>query len=227
MQLDSVDKIVDRYLALVTKTPLRYKGKTYEPQTLVVSPSIFRGYTCPSGCGGCCGKFSLDYLPTDPRPADERIKPRQVPINDTTVTIFTDPQGDNPGRFCRHLIPENGRCGIHGEHPFSCDFELIRAAVSQVPHKPNRLNTRLYGRGWAMLRAVDNERGALCTMTEISEESVADTVRRMVRLQEWADHFAIDSWVPEILTWMRDPNQRTIPLTLTPTLPTTAEDDAH
>jgi hypothetical protein len=62
---DSVDKIVTVYLASVCKKQIHYKGRIYTPKPLTVSPLIFRGFTCPANCGGCCPRFTLDYLPSD------------------------------------------------------------------------------------------------------------------------------------------------------------------
>ena len=38
MHNDSVEKIITRYFATVTTVPFSYKGKTFDPQPLKVSP---------------------------------------------------------------------------------------------------------------------------------------------------------------------------------------------
>ena len=68
MDGDFIDKIVTRYFACVTGEEFTYKGKTYKPRPLRISPLIFRGYTCPAVCGACCTRFSLDYLPQERHP---------------------------------------------------------------------------------------------------------------------------------------------------------------
>ena len=75
LQTDSVDKIIETYFALVTTQSFSYKGKTYQPRELKVSPGLFDVYQCPAGCGGCCQwSFSLDYLPEETHPY--RLKAR-------------------------------------------------------------------------------------------------------------------------------------------------------
>jgi Fe-S-cluster containining protein len=193
--VDSVDKIVERYFACVTREDYGYKGKRYVAKPVAISPLLLRGYTCPSDCGGCCLRFSLDYLPSELRPPN--CKPRAVDFNGYSVQVYSDLQ-DKKEHYCRHLNQENGRCGIYPVRPFSCDFELIRPMAFENEDSPNLLTQKLYGRGWNLLR-IDNERGAMCEMTEPTTESVADVVRKLKRLEEWARHFSLDTWVSTII----------------------------
>ena len=200
---DSIDKVVQSYFAAVTREPFEYKGKTYEPKTVRVSPGIFRGYTCPAMCGGCCPRFSLDYLPQetwDLMPeARDVLRPRVIEFDRREVLLLSNLQSDVDTHHCSNLDQSNGRCRIHGSQPFTCDFELIRAAISTTD-RPHQLTTRLFGRGWAMLR-VDGERGALCEIIEVDLDSVADTRRKLHRLWTWARHFELDTKLPEICEW--------------------------
>lgn len=109
--------------------------------------------------------------------------------------MFEDPQDDSESIHCRHLNLEDGRCGIHGVHPFSCDFELIR-----FTHHLDRVyvGTRFYGRSWNMLR-IDGSRGALCTLTPTAD--VESVVRRLKRLKKWAEYFEIESCVDKIISY--------------------------
>src|SRR5687767_9323926 len=104
LQNDSVDKIVTRYFATVAREPFTYKGKEFQPKPLKVSPLLLRDYTCPPMCGGCCFKFTLDYLPTEKTP--RLAKRRWVEFNGRQVEIWTDTQEDNSGVRCRHLTTE-------------------------------------------------------------------------------------------------------------------------
>lgn len=193
---DSLDKIVEVYLGAVASHSFWYKEKWIEAKPLKVSPLIFRPHTCPVNCGGCCPRFSLAYLPTEEHPY--LLKKTQVRVGKNFATFYVDEQKDRPGaHHCRNLR-EDGRCGIHGKHPFSCDFELLR--VTQFPDH-NVLSSRLYGRGWNMLR-VDGKRGALCEMLPPTSESVAEVKRKLQRLGLWADHCSIESHVPKILQWI-------------------------
>lgn len=196
-QSDSVEKIITRYFACVAREVFDYEGKEYTPKPLQVSPLLLRGYTCPASCGGCCAiKFSLDYLPSEKRP--EGLIKRKVMFNHRPVRIWTDWQEDNETSRCQHLDPENGRCGIYKRRPFSCDFELIRTLEFSDRSRPNVLTQKLFGRGWNMLR-IDGERGALCEMTPPTKDTIADVVRKLARLQAWADHFGVKTWIPDIV----------------------------
>lgn len=198
--VNSVDKIVERYFATVTRVPFTYKKVTHKPKPLQVSPLLKRGYTCPADCGGCCSRFSLDYLPSGeakPKGLTEKL----VQFNGRSVRLLSDPQSDHEDHYCRHLDKSNGRCKIHGKHPFTCDFELIRT-LTFLESAPNVLTAKLYGRGWNMLR-IDGKRGARCEMTPATAETIVDVIRKLGRLREWTTHFGLsdnDTWIPEVVT---------------------------
>lgn len=195
MNADSVDKIVTRYFACLTREPFTFKERAYEPRPLAVSPLLLRGYTCPPGCGGCCHiRFTLDYLPSELRPAG--LEPREIPFNGKKVRVYSDLQRENTENVCHHLNLEDGRCGVYKRRPFSCDFELIRTL--EYTNRPNVLTQKLFGRGWNMKR-IDGERGALCTMLPADEETTAEVVRKLGRLAQWAKHFGIRTWAETIV----------------------------
>jgi hypothetical protein len=195
---DSLDKIIMTYFASLTKEEFEYRGIIFAPKNLTVSPLILRGYTCPERCGGCCPRFSLDYLPSEKRPPYINAT-RMIPFNGKLVEVYSDMQLDREGEhFCRNLNMDDGRCGIHGKHPFSCDFELIRFFVAD---DSTRLSQQLFGRGWQFLR-VDGERGAKCEMTPVDKSTTDDVIRKLTRLKEWCSYFGISNWTPEILRWI-------------------------
>jgi Fe-S-cluster containining protein len=198
---DSIDKVVQSYFSAITRSTFTYKGKNYEPKNLVVSPLLFRGYTCPEHCGGCCPRFSLDYIENEPPHPNNTVVSRKVILNNQEIEVWSDMQLDHENHHCRNLIKENGRCGIHGQQPFSCDFELIRFI-----HQPELdrviLTQKLFGRGWAMLRT-DEERGARCEMTPITKETVMDVVRKLERLKNWAEYFKLDHCLDSVIRWAK------------------------
>lgn len=199
--VDSLDKIVKIYFACVTNEAFTYKDTTFEPKELYVSPLLLRGYTCPAMCGGCCPRFSLDYLPFEQKP--DIVQERIVTFNDRQFSIYSDMQSDHKNKKCRNLDMSNGRCNIHKVRPFSCDFELIRFLVSGDQEKrKNVLTQKLFGRGWMMQR-VDGERGALCEMTPIDPESISDNIRKLNRLKEWTNYFGIKTKTDAIINWIQ------------------------
>lgn len=199
MQNDSTDKIIERYFSTVAREAFTYRGKRFVPKQLKVSPLLLRDYSCPSGCGGCCFKFTLDYLPTDPMPKEGLIK-RFVEFSDRQVPIYTDFQHENETNRCRYLM-KDGRCGNYPTRPFTCDFELIRTlqAEQEDSPRPNVLTQKLFGRGWSYQRT-DGGKGALCEMKPVSPKSVAEVIRKLKRLQQWTDHFRLKTWTPDLIS---------------------------
>jgi len=187
---DSLDKIITSYFATLTDQEFEWNGKVYGPRVLHVSPGIVRGFTCPAGCGGCCPRFSLDYIAKDGIPKGHPLKLRKVDFDGRKINVWSDMQLDHDSTKCRNLNWDDGRCGIHGFQPFSCDFELLRSLTFAEGNK-SVMTQKLFGRGWAMMR-VDGERGALCEMTPADPETVADVDRRLKRLTTWMTHFGLD-----------------------------------
>ena len=204
--VDSIDKVVYSYFANISRDRFVYKGKEFEPRLLTVSPLLLRDYTCPEFCGGCCFRFSLDYLPSEPKP--ESVAPRVVSFNSHDVVIYSDLQVDHVDHFCRQLNKTNGRCNIYPVRPFTCDFELIRFFASQ---EKARLSQQLYGRGWAFTQ-ISGAKGAMCEMLPADTKSKQEVHRKLLRLQEWATHFGISTWVPEILDWVASNPQKALKL---------------
>lgn len=193
-----MDKIVTTYFAAVCSEAFTYKDTKYEPKPLHVSSNLLRGYTCPPGCGGCCPTFSLDYLPTEKHPYD--LLTRSVQISGTTIPLYSDEQLSNQDSRCHNLDKATGRCGIHGAHPFSCDFELIR-----VIHRKEfaTLTTMLFTRGWAM-KLTKGGRGSLCDILPCNTETAMDVKRKLERLQEWALYFGVETKLLRVFEWIDD-----------------------
>lgn len=187
LKRDTLDKIVQSYFAAITTHPFTYKGVTYEPAPLRISEGLLRGFTCPAGCGGCCPTFTLDYIEGEPHPYE--LEERMVEFDGRQIKVWSDTQKDNKGFRCRNLIQENGRCGIHGKQPFSCDFELIRFINRKGTWY---VNETFFTRKWAMKRT-DGGIGAACDITPATTETALDVARRLERLCQWADYFGLQN----------------------------------
>lgn len=205
--IDSSAKIVERYFSAVTLDEFTFKKTQYQPKKLRVGTGIFfRGMTCVEKCGACCARFSLDYIPSEADQLDQkardRLVKRKVDFNEG-IEIWSDTQTDHENHSCRWLHMETGRCGIHGSHPFSCDFELLRFYHFEDPTDPERLDHRPFGRGWAMKR-IDGERGALCEWFDKPSDpaTIIEVNRKLQRLKEWTDYFGIRSTLPDIMKWV-------------------------
>lgn len=192
---DSLDKVVFSYFAAVSKQDFEYKNKVVRAKPLKVSSTLDRSFLCVEGCAGCCPVFSLDYLPSDLLPTNNDITRRKVFFDQHTKILFSDPQLDNVAHHCKY-VDKIGRCSIHGNHPFTCDFELIRTSIFVDQQRPNIIGQRIYGRAWNMLRC-DGFRGALCKIDD-SVDGKPEVFRKLLRLKRWSDYFGIDTWIPEI-----------------------------
>lgn len=188
MHSNSLDKITSSYFRTFALDSFEYNGSEITPPPVtVISPFLWRGYTCPASCGGCCKKFSLVYLPQEERPYE--MPQVSYSFNGRQVQFYEDVQDENLTKWCRNLRQEDGRCNIHGKQPFSCDFELIR--ICSFENK-SWVGTRLYGRGWSYKR-VDGGTGALCTIEPVTEPARQDVLRKLGRLKEWMDYCGISN----------------------------------
>jgi Fe-S-cluster containining protein len=201
---DSTDKIISSYFSVVNLTLFNYKNQEWKVKPLTVSPSLLRDTICPANCGACCSKFSLDWIPTEQRPEHPEMKERKVSFNGKEkiiYTIFPHERKSTADYHCM-LVDKNGRCQIHGKHPFSCDFELIRPMHYK---EKNVLLTKLYGRCWNLLK-VDGTRKGLCQVTPISDTGKSEARRKLLRLQEWCEYFEIPTKISKIIEWIDSDN---------------------
>jgi Fe-S-cluster containining protein len=197
MALDSIDRVIAVYFASLCREPFIYKDVVYLPKPLVVSPLIFRDFTCPPACGACCIRVSLDYLPIEDYPEQAVI--RTVKFDSRDIQIYSDMQSEHSDYHCKHLSKVDGRCGVYEQRPFQCDFELIRFLRFETQ---TRLSQQLFGRKWAKKR-IDGERGTMCEMTPASAKALAEVIRKLERLKQWIDWFGLATCIDDLLTWVK------------------------
>ncbi len=196
---NSVEKIIDTYFAAVTKTEFVWNGTRFTPRPLKLFPSLANEHVCPENCGACCGQFTLDYIngERDSTGLQERI----IQLNGHDIKIWTDEQLGS--ERCKYLRMEDGRCYIHGVHPFSCDFECLRFEVGQVRNY-NELKQGHYKRGW-QLAQVDGTKNVKCKFLPASTEGAQESIRKLKRLEDWTNHFHLtDTYIPEIITYVEN-----------------------
>lgn len=192
---DSFEKIIV-YFHAVTNKSFEYKGKIYKPKPLYLSTTLVRDFECFENCGGCCPRFSLDYLNNESKP--EFVKERLINFNGKEFLIYSFLQKEQKENyFCDFVNKENGRCLNYLTRPFSCDFELIR--VKQFKNK-FFLGTTLFGRCWNMMK-IDGTRGGLCKLkNENKKESLKKVTKKLLRLKEWCEYFDLkDNRINQIL----------------------------
>jgi len=202
---DSVEKVIEKYLAAVCREPFTFKGVEYTPMKIIrVSPLIFRKFVCPPKCGACCPVFSLDYLPHESHP--ENVEVREVKINSQSFRVYSDMQHENKGTHCQYL-GDNGNCDIHIVRPLSCDFEILRFSHHKKIGKVD-LCQRDFGRGHSLTR-YDGTKGSMCELTSVKEMSIEELEReimsileRLHRLDAWAYYFNIKTHLPHIIEWV-------------------------
>lgn len=196
-KIDSFDKIVESYFTVLSRSDFRRDEIWTESRPVLISPKILRADVCVPNCGACCRAYTQDWLPSEKHPSYAVC--RTVEIDFEERKIFTTwPQ---KGAFwCRHLDLTTGKCKIYNQRPLTCEFELLRASVTEAGQ--NELTTRLYGRGWALTR-VDKKKGALCKIEPATQESAQNTIRRLLRLQKWLNYFELDSSrIDDIIRWI-------------------------
>ena len=112
------------------------------------------------------------------------------------------PQVDKWGvTRCSKLDLPTGNCNIHGKHPFSCDFEILRVVAQE---NIRYLNNRFFGRGWSYTKVVDGTKGAACELYPATEEGREETIRKLKRLQEWTDYFELETHLPKVIDWLQE-----------------------
>lgn len=165
------------------------------PKILAVSQTFWRDYTCPPVCGGCCKPFSMDLseyqyqllLENYPEKSNFFEK-RKINIFGNDIDFYSNYSEQKKifdkgvGQKCQFLDKQTGRCGIYLARPLLCRLELNKFIFRQ---KESRviIQKKLFGRGWAFSR-VDNGRGALCEMVQISEETIKIVKERDIPLFE-------------------------------------------
>lgn len=203
----SIDKLVGSFIAPLTKVRFEHRGVWYEPKALVVSPLIFRGFSCPSHCGACCSKGTLEWLPDEFCPKEADATETEIEFNGQKFTVFQNTQDryKSPDNKCQYLNRENGYCKLHrlagGNHPFLCDSVPLTSTMMSNPDKANRLLSRPLGRKWRLTK-ITGEKGGECEMLPATKAALQVTLARLHRLKAWLDHLNCETWIDEVINYV-------------------------
>ena len=202
--LDTMEKVIGTYLWSVTKFPFIYNGEIFTPpKRLLVSPTVFRKFTCPEVCGACCHGVTLDYFSALEAPPClyKELKEHYVKINNESVSMFS--YLGNHNKKCNLLSYDLGRCSCYKFRPFACQFEPLKFIRRR---EDVYFMKRGYGRAWALTK-VTGEKGTLCGF-EPSFSDFDDDVKLLHMLEKIAARFNLKTRIGAILDVMYYYRQR-------------------
>lgn len=232
--VDSVEKILYR-LALISKEPISYNGRRLKanrpvnghhkdveidpPDSLTLSPSLLRNFTCVSGCTACCLPFTLDFTNDEfnqgsqdwkeevDNDAIDLFTTRIIQVNGEDHPIQSYPQyKDDKCPFLRP-VREDGNlgCSFWPHQPIEC------AAAPQVLMTTRGLGNTVimkkgFGYGWKWQIKPE------CEFTDIpmkksdipAEVDMQNSVYLFERYLHWAEYVGVETWIPEILEVLPD-----------------------
>ncbi|MBE5156691.1 hypothetical protein HJ044_04975 [Vibrio parahaemolyticus] len=122
---------------------------------------------------------------------------------DFEITRFISPSGQKGGHIENaidivniELNPENstGRIGT--------DYYMYARLMKDINGK-SRENKPVDHDDFKHM-SVEERPGPKCGITDVDEATVADTVRKFSRMLEWAEYLGIETWLPEMIVWIRD-----------------------
>lgn len=179
--------------------------KTSGRLPVVITPSFYRRFGCPSSCRAVCcvatpGK--MDYLLGEsawgmlPRSVKGKFSEQMIQINDREFvfqrvekhTQGTKPDPDRPPEsFCQFLGPvrEGGAWGctlhVYGlENKPLCCHGFLEFSISEIDGRLIQMGQRGIGRAWHY------DPSPQCTFEEEARPVIREKLAILVRLTEWA-----------------------------------------
>jgi hypothetical protein len=203
---DMVASMIEVWFHALAVKPFRYAGRTFQPVELIVKPDLFLRFECKLGCGACCSRATLDWLPGEKH---EGGVERQIEFNGEKFPIISVMDNCLPGKeHCKYLNRENYGCELYSTTiPFHCSYPAgIRFRHFMVPKEFFTLSGGQEKAGVRnMMQADMKTRGGLCShhldRTEENTLRVLDTLEKMLK---WVSHFKLESRLPSIIKWAED-----------------------
>lgn len=162
------------------------------------SPLFLRTLKCNKFCGGCCPKFSLDYIKDSKRwkkfveEYPEKVKFFEERRCDN-ATYMSYTQVDNIGYYCNFLDKQNGLCTIHTSNPFHCEFEIIKLRGQNEFDIPNERLVQVSKKPFSeadTFKCVDGTIGAKCEIETFNTLAFQRDIEMLKELQEhYVHHF--------------------------------------
>jgi Fe-S-cluster containining protein len=162
------------------------------------SPLFLRTLKCNKFCGGCCPKFSLDYIKDSQRWRNfveqypEKVQFFEERKCDNAV-YMSYTQVDNTGYYCNFLDKQNGLCTIHTSNPFHCEFEIIKLRGQNEFDIPNDRLVQVSKKPFSeadTFKCVDGTIGAKCEIEGFNKSTFLRDIEMLKELQEhYVHHF--------------------------------------
>lgn len=194
---DSIEKIKSYFFEL-------------DKDILHFSPLFLRTLKCNKFCGGCCPKFSLDFLKSSTRWKNfcknypDRVKFFEERISENAV-YMSYTQVDNKGYYCNFLDKENGLCTIHTSNPFHCEFEIIKLRGQNEFEIPNERIIQISKKPFSeasTFKCVDGQVGAKCEILDFNPETFQRDIEMLEELQlHYFEHYLKKNTNLETLIW--------------------------
>lgn len=208
---DSVEKILSQ-ISLLSPDPVRYQARSLNTGRLLdervydspvdavlLTPSLFRKFTCASGCTACCQKFTLDYTPSEFATVvkdQTGFSEREIFVNGKRKRIFTNDQNQNP--ICDFLTVEKPTGGLGCAQwpapPLSC-ISAPQFQVIQMRPRATYILKKPYGRAWAMTPTPQCEFEQVDSVEEMNLDDLLDILDRF---WEWARYFGIKTCISKV-----------------------------
>lgn len=237
MGIESSLKLLE-YVNKVAKEPIVLDGQPFGTPPVVrvsVNESFFRKDDCVM-CGRCClnettawteegmcriqlstpadfEKWGLDYGVVDE--IMQRLTTNVVDINGKPVRFYVCDKDKTSEAFhlswpdrkasprCHWLFEKDGtyRCRVHPVRSVTCGMPHCRFFHNANTHSTS-IGVSQYGRNWALKCPVE--------FGDVDEASVQSRILWLERLKDVADDCHIDTFLPEILDYLKAGNRKPI-----------------
>ena len=202
MNLDTFEShIINRYFRAFAHEKFAFNGTIYKPfKQVIISPLIFRKFTCSPNCGACCRKIALifnEYV--------DFSEKTTYTINKKELVLFVDNLKALKDNWCRYL-KKDGACSLHQSNlkPLVCKLDgFLKVYIHEsepVTGSTARVRNGLPGR-YTRMTQINGKKGAICQIHEdklLSKEQRNTILAGLNELQNLMNHFEIRNHIDKI-----------------------------